>query len=189
MSRLNSGPHSQLEKIARDDGALAMNIHYATILEARHFIEEKTGYTLNFLKEWKRDGEAHITVINPVEYKKLLKDHLSIRELNALATQFHIQDSDVHAIGIGRSQALINQKMEETFYVVVQSHNLVLLRNAIRAQFNKNGGDLSSWENDYYPHITVGFTKRDLHASDGAKKDARSLDERFKMFPVKALDQ
>ena len=27
---------------------------------------------------------------------------------------------------------------------------------------------------DYYPHITIGFTKKDLHANDGIVKDLES---------------
>jgi hypothetical protein len=67
-------------------------------------------------------------------------------------------------------------KSEQAYYVVVQSEDLVNVRRAIFRKYCEKGGESSLWDpQHYYPHITVGFTKQDLHEeSNGVRKGANS---------------
>ncbi|OGT48298.1 MAG: hypothetical protein A3E82_05775 [Gammaproteobacteria bacterium RIFCSPHIGHO2_12_FULL_38_11] len=58
------------------------------------------------------------------------------------------------------------------------------IRRQIYQEYLANGGTRQAWDPDhYYPHITVGYSLRDLHESDGVIKDvAHSLDNRFELF-------
>lgn len=61
---------------------------------------------------------------------------------------------------------------KSTVYLVVQSPDLVERRKALRNQFERNGGRTGDFDADrFFPHITVGFTGRDLHESDGVIKN------------------
>jgi len=53
-----------------------------------------------------------------------------------------------------------------TYFIVVDAPFLKTWR--------KTRWGLNEEKFPYYPHITLGFTERDLHLQDGAVKDARS---------------
>ena len=60
---------------------------------------------------------------------------------------------------------------EFTYFVVVQSEDLISIRKKIQDSFVGKGGDKNDFNPlNYFPHITLGFTKRDLHESDGVIK-------------------
>lgn len=57
----------------------------------------------------------------------------------------------------------------------VNSPDLVAIRKEIQELYVSRGGDGRLFEaNHYYPHITVGFSKQDLHEADGVIKDKNS---------------
>lgn len=120
-------------------------------------------------------GEAHITVVTPIEYNEVLKTKLSMKEIDNLAKEANIQSSKFETVCLGKGSLEIEKKLEQTFYVVVRSQALLKIREAIQKLFIKKGGDGNLFKpSQYYPHITLGFTKRDLHESDGVTKDERS---------------
>lgn len=121
-------------------------------------------------------GEAHITVITPVEYWKVLKPKgLSMDEINGLARERNIQATNFEVVCLGRGETLLDKKTEQAYFVVVTSPQLVNFRKDIQSLFVAKGGSAADFVPDqFYPHITLGFTKRDLHESDGIIKDARS---------------
>ena len=118
-------------------------------------------------------GEAHITVLTPPEYWKVGR-HLPISQINDLiATQ--VQQIRFDSLCLGRGRATIDGKEESTFFVVVRSPDLVRLRYEIQKAFLTAGGAASDFDpEEFFPHITVGFTKRDIHIDAGVIKDVRS---------------
>lgn len=123
----------------------------------------------------KTRGEAHITVVTPIEFDKVLKKKMSIQEIDALAKAQGIQSFSFEAKCVGMGKATIKGKEERTYFVVVHSEDLLRLRKEIHDQFVKNGGDTHAFDpNNYYSHITIGFTARDLHEADGVIKGTNS---------------
>ena len=125
-------------------------------------------------------GEAHVTVLTPPEYDQL-KAQISIDEINAIALALGIQNVKVKPFCLGRGDAVIEGKREQTYYVVVEAEGLRKIRLAIAAEFVKRGGSSAVFDAEhFFPHVTVGFTKRDLFDQDGVVKDqnscVRSLD-------------
>jgi len=124
----------------------------------------------------KNRGDAHVTVITPVEYEDVLKSHLSISEIHDLAEKFKLQEASFKAICLARSIAdLKDHPQESTYYVVLEAPDLVQFRRRVFEAFVAKGGSSKTFDPEhFYPHITIGFSLRDLHESDGVKKDKSS---------------
>jgi 2'-5' RNA ligase len=119
----------------------------------------------------KNRGEGHITVISPVEYSKVLKNKISMEEINQIALAHRIQSSRFKIVCLGKGTV----KKMETYFLVLESQDLIHLREEIYEQFVKNGGDMKAFDPHlFYPHITLGFTDQDLHFEQGVVKDRRS---------------
>jgi 2'-5' RNA ligase len=118
-------------------------------------------------------SEAHITVLTPPEWN-VLKRVLKIEKLNA---QFgkRLQRASFEALCLGKFSLQVEGKNESTYYVVVRSPELVKIRKELQELFVAGGGKPTEFDPlSFFPHITVGFTSRDFHLSDGAAKDART---------------
>ena len=166
----------------RFDTSLAMNLYYAPVLSLRSQLERALGKKLDFYKAWNKNGEAHITVITPLEYYDVLKKYISIEEIEKIAIKNNIQQSDLEVLGLGRGEKELEGKLEETYFLIFRSDNLLKIRHEVYKEFLKNGGALKDFDpEDFFPHVTVGYTKRDLHITDGIYKDIRSLDKRFSL--------
>jgi 2'-5' RNA ligase len=165
------------------DSALAMNLPYEPAMNARLDIAVLLGQKLDYFKGWNPRGEAHITVITPGEYWDALRQKLTMAEINAIALDLCIQSSDVRPLGIGSGRAVLNGKMEETFFFISESQNLLRIRREIARRFEEKGGRQGLFDPEkFYPHITIGYTLRDLHIQDGVIKDiAHSMDGRMEL--------
>lgn len=163
------------------DTALAMNVQYAPIKLIRNKLSKALGHDLKFFTLWDQEGEAHITVITPVEYSAFLKKYVSIERIEQIALERGIQHSEFSILGLGRGEAWLNGKLEETYFIIVQSQNLNAIRAQIYQEYLQNGGPANLWSpTNFYPHITIGYSLRDLHESDGVIKDvAHTFDPRF----------
>lgn len=117
----------------------------------------------------KHRGEAHITILTPPEFN-LLKDKLTMKEIEAIAQAQGLQISQWTPVCLGRGQ----HKNESTYYVVVQSQDLFMIRQAISREYIARAGRNNFAADHFYPHITIGFTDRDLHEADGVIKDKNS---------------
>jgi 2'-5' RNA ligase len=152
------------------DSYLTMNLPYEPVSALYKQLEKQLG-----LKLISR-GEAHITIITPPEYFDVLRSKISIDEINQIARQMNVQKSKFEVLGVGRGEALIENTREQTYFIVVRSPELVNIRKKIFETFVKNGGDPHRFDPmNYNPHVTIGFTKRDLHESDGFIKGIGSL--------------
>lgn len=167
--------------------ALAMNISYQPILSLRRQIQESLyqGRPLKFLTAWEKAGEAHVTTIGPVEYQECMwstKRNLRIihmKEINRLAYMMGIQSSDLKVEGMGVAVKKF-RKPEYSHFVLVTSKNLLRIRNAVYKFFLSRGGDPSCWHpSRFFPHITVGYTHKDIHWPDVKKNKFHALDRRF----------
>ncbi len=165
------------EGLGAFDSYLVMNLPYSPMLDL--FQQVTTAETRTLINR----GEAHITVITPVEYWNALRPQgVSMSEINDIARTMDIQGSDFNILCLGRGSASINGVTEHTFYVVVESTDLMNLRREIEKLFVSKGGSLGKFDaTKYYPHITLGFTSRDLFESDGVFKDSNSCIGRIEL--------
>jgi 2'-5' RNA ligase len=148
---------------------LAMNLPYPPYQLLLKDVEASEGLSL------KNRGEAHITVISPVEYDQILKKHLSIAEIHKVATDFNIQKATFKPVCVGRGEKDLEGKPEKTYFVVVKGDDLIHLRGLVQAAYVKNGGQAQDFDPaKFTPHVTLGYTARDLHVEDGIRKDSGS---------------
>jgi len=165
------------------DSTLAMNIQYQAILNAKTQVEKILNKKLDFFKAWSTTGEAHVTTVTPVEYYEVLRKYLSMKDIDEIAKKNNIQKSDVKVLGIGSGKLEIDGKLEETYFVILKSQNLLKIRREIQKEFVKKGGNAKDFDAELFlPHITIAYTKRDLHITDGVYKDIRSFDSRFNLI-------
>ena len=152
---------------------LAMNINFRPVAALFERVDRALPSGLN---QSNRRTEAHITVISPVEYDRVLSRFVSISEIHRIARAMKIQSSPFKVLCLAESMAKIDGKQEKTYYLVVSSERLLQIRRAIYNLFVKRGGHPSQFDPDFfYPHITVGYTKDDLHfGQHGVHKNARS---------------
>ncbi|WII71079.1 hypothetical protein QJS83_11460 [Bdellovibrio sp. 22V] len=119
-------------------------------------------------------GEAHITVITPPEYKKIQKK-ISMKEIHALAEQMGLNNSPYKLLCVGKGAIKDRGEDISTYFVVVESDRLFQIRKAVHMLYTSKGGNAADFNAEqFYPHVTLGFTKRDLHFEDGVTKDASS---------------
>lgn len=169
LKRLES--NKLVSRFISHKNVLAMNIPYSPIKKIRSKINKELKLKLIFNKTWKILGEAHITVITPPEYNSIQK-YISISEINNIARINRIQSSDLQVLGIGSAK----NSESETFFVLVRSRNLIKIREEVFQFIKRKNKNFTYSVFDpywYFPHITVGFTKKDLHESDGVLKSAK----------------
>jgi len=124
--------------------------------------------------ELKSRGEAHITLLTPPEFKAF-QGKIPMSEIEA-ATKPILEKATFEVLCLG-SGKLKSQTSEpppasfETFFVVVQSKDLLEIRKVIHGLAQKHNVAKNFAPEDYYPHVTIGFTVRDLHQADGVIKD------------------
>ena len=178
-----STPKSQSEAILRvDPEVLAaqkldwtaksqyveMKVPYEPIAQLKKEIEAREGVTLQ------SRGEAHITVITPPEMS-VLRTRLSLEQINGTIEKSGIQSLPFQLQCLGRGQLKQGERRLATYFLVVKAPGLLQVRETLRQQFIAAGGERQSFVVERFrPHVTVGFTERDLHAEDGVIKDSRS---------------
>ncbi len=165
------GGNAQVHMFADERGApsyLGVALDHAPVQNLLNDIAAQTGLTL------RNRGESHITILNPVEMGRLLKDVPEalrpelIRRLSVAAATVGAH-RDFHILGLGHA----TQKAKQAYFLVVNSsaisnfrsqtvpeimasfaaeHDLTLTRTSV-----EGAGDL---------HITVGFVGGDVHGVD-----------------------
>ncbi len=143
---------------------LAMAVPFAPVEALRRLVDAHLGRALV------HRGEAHITVLTPPEYADIAP-YVTIEHIHALAAAANIQDIVFEVACLGRGDASLEGRVESTYFVVVESSGLRALRRQIFDAYVAGGGPPSRFDPEAWnPHITLGFTRRDLHASDGVHK-------------------
>jgi len=148
---------------------VAMNIHFNPV---KDLFKKLDVFMKGKLSKKNARTEAHITIITPPEFDFVLSKHLSIQELTNLAKEMNIQDSKFTIICVGKG----DYKEDSTFFLVVRSRKLKDYRKRVFDLYKKKGGDASKFDpNLFYPHITIGYTNKDLHLGPhGVKKGINS---------------
>ena len=119
---------------------LTMNLPYAPVQKLYKQVEAFEGGRL------KNRGEAHITVITPVEFWNVLKPQgLTMQEIQKIALAQKIQESRFEVSCLGQGRAQVKGHTEKTYYVVVQSKNLLRIRTLVQELFLKKGGKASAF--------------------------------------------
>jgi len=148
---------------------LALNINYPPIAELKAQIEAELRFTL------KNRNEAHITVISPVEYDHVLRNKITMDDIHRVAFARKLQAVSWRPLCVGKGTGKIDLREESTYYIVVESPELLGIREDIQKLFVAKGGNASDFDPKlFFPHITVGFSEKDLHYEDGVVKDLRS---------------
>ena len=159
--------HTYAEILLSDDGEneyVGLKLFYPQIEKTRGQLEAIIGHDL------KNRGEAHITILNPAEYAQV-RQTLSRAELKAVLQAKEIGAEQIVPICIGKGEAVIDGKPEQTYFLMVASIAINRVRSHITSAVAAKGGSFPL-PKVYNWHITLGFTKRDLHSSDGVIKDA-----------------
>lgn len=128
------------------NNVLAQNLPYEPFLKLRGLLETHFGKKLAYYQGWNTNGEAHITVITPVEYWQVLRPYLSIEEINQIAQEQNIQSAPVTVLGMGRGRLEINGQTEETYFVIVASPQLLNVRKAVYKEFIRRGGQAKDFD-------------------------------------------
>ena len=146
---------------------LVLNLPYLPIKKIASKIEK--AFELRLISR----GEAHITVLTTPEYGMIGKK-LSMSEINKMFKKT-LQKARFEVLCLGSGKTLLSGEKASTFYVVVRSNDLLQARKSIYEKYISKGGDEMNFDPlEYYPHITVGFTHKDLHINHGVIKDVRS---------------
>lgn len=158
------------------DAYLAMTLNYEPFKE---FVDKVDHFTYRAVQN---RGEAHITVITPPEFKDDLSKFVTIQEINEIAEKSDIQKSSYKPVCLGKGTLVENGKFLENYFIVVESESLLNIRKKVAELYHKRGG--SKFDPlHFYPHITLGFTDRDLHENAGIIKDARSCMKTLHIAP------
>ena len=145
-----------------------MKLPFEPAQELRLRLEDRLGSPL------KNRGEAHVTVITPVEFA-VLKPVMSLDEIAELANSQMPSRHRAKPICVGEGRATVDGNLEKTYFVVLSAPSLLRVRQAIAKEFIAKGGRSDAFiPDDFYPHVTLGFTKRDLFESDGVIKDEKT---------------
>lgn len=147
------------------DTYLTMDLPFSPYERLRREIEKKTG-------PLKHRGEAHITVITPPEFTKHLSPAgVTIEEIDFIAREMKIQSSRFRLVCVGKGEL----REMQTFYAVAESEDLMNLRRKVAKLYLSKGGSPTGFlPENFYPHVTLGFTERDLHETDGILKDEKT---------------
>ena len=119
-------------------------------------------------------GEAHITVVTPIEVQKISK-YVSFRQIITDAHHADLDAAEYHAVCIGNGSA----DRAQVYFIVVHSDKLLEFRRALQQQYQIPGDVFQA--DDFYPHITLGSTTRDLHEQEGVSSNKRSCVSTFDM--------
>ncbi len=150
---------------------VSIDLHYTPYEEILKQVKQKYG-------PMKSRGEAHVTVITPPEFNALLK-YMSAEDIQKSALIFTQNRPSIKQICLGRSQVNLAGVTESTFYVVIQSAELNQYRKALADSkaVPKSVFDPAL----FFPHVTIGFTNRDLHYEDGVRKNVSTCLQDFKL--------
>jgi hypothetical protein len=116
-------------------------------------------------------GEAHITVITPPEFFAM-QSVMGIDEINSIALAANIQSTVFYPYCLATQSAILNGVQQNSYNVLIHAPGLEKLRANIGKLVTQRGGVFDAA--NFTPHITVGFTLRDLFESDGVAKTAKT---------------
>lgn len=114
----------------------------------------------------KTRGEAHVTLISPPEMKVLRRSMTAVA-MTVLAHEMDIENNPFDVICLGKG---VKDQMA-TYFIVVRSPRWLEFRREVA---KRAGYPRDFAPEDFHPHITLGFTDRDLFIQDGVVKNEKS---------------
>ncbi|KAJ1891513.1 hypothetical protein LPJ71_007658 [Coemansia sp. S17] len=126
-------------------------------------------------------GEAHITVVSPPEYDRVLKPAgVTIEEIEDIARQCGLQSARLQPVCVGRFSGSLPHPMSEADNGTFLLYSLVVadvfgdlagIRQEVFKLYRKKGGEGALFQPEgFWPHVTLGFDRRDLFIEDGIYK-------------------
>ncbi|MES2803890.1 MAG: hypothetical protein V4654_15465 [Bdellovibrionota bacterium] len=112
-------------------------------------------------------GEAHITVITPPEFKTLTAK-ISAETIHQEWEEWKTKNFKKVCLGEGSLKE--KNLVFKTYYIVVEASELLAFREHLKNKYAVENFKASV----FYPHITLGFTEKDLHFEQGVIKDRKS---------------
>ncbi|KAJ1994732.1 hypothetical protein H4R33_000155 [Dimargaris cristalligena] len=124
-------------------------------------------------------GEAHVTVVTPPEFDRILAPvGITVADLDALALQAGLQHVPFKVLCVGRQRLVSPEKAADTleaYNLIVQADAWLDLRWDIWRLFVQRSGEPSAFDPaHFWPHITLGYSHRDLFVEDGMYKGINS---------------
>lgn len=148
---------------------LSLSLSYEPFKKLREQVEKVLTEESKTKIELKNRGEAHVTVVTPPEFTDSLAAQLSIEKVHEMAEALKMQESTaLEPICVGRGEAKIDGKLEYTYFLVVKAPKLLEVRKSLQEKAKGFDAD------HFYPHVTLGFTKQDLHEQQGVIKNEKS---------------
>jgi len=144
---------------------LGLPLNFAPIEEVRKELEKKIGRTLN------SKGEAHVTVITSPEWRTL-GQYLKMDVLDGLVVKEKMMGAKIKVKCLKKITATVNGKVEESWFVSLEAPELKEYRNEVWRRYVAAGGlpEDFDWKR-WHPHITVGFTAKEVHDEDKVTKE------------------
>lgn len=146
---------------------LGQELEFAPYEKVRTQVEKFIG------KRLKHRGEAHVTLITPPEMKVLLQSTTS-KAIQELAAKMDMGNTVFDVVCIGRG---VGKDRMETYFVVIKSPRFLEFREQVARLAQPSSRRLAQTSgfdpNSFYPHVTLGFTERDLHLQDGIQKNEK----------------
>ncbi|KAJ2084401.1 hypothetical protein H4R24_000031 [Coemansia sp. RSA 988] len=126
-------------------------------------------------------GEAHVTVVSPPEFDYVLKPAgVTIKEIEDIAINSNIQSARLKPICLGRFNGSLPKPIADTdrgnfmlySLVVADDHgDLLSIRQQIFKLYHDKGGEGALFQpKAFWPHVTIGYDRRDLFIEDGIYK-------------------
>lgn len=154
---------------------VSLDLEYARYKAIYEELVKKTG-TL------KSRGEAHITLITPPEFKALTATEgskITAEQIHAEYKKSGLTAQDFKEICLAQGELTIENKKMSTYFIVVKSKVFLKFRQKLAKMSHLKKSAFNAKQ--FYPHITIGFTDRDLHFEDGLKKDIKKCMKDFKI--------
>ena len=165
----------QVEPFVSHQGAGPMQNYLAQNLNEKAFSTIRVELENRLGRKLLHRNEAHLTIVTPIEFDQVLSSKIKMSEIDTLAQQMKIQEGKIKPVCLGRGSLTLSGQEQNTYYIVTDSDASFKIRQTIQNIFVKRGGKADQFNPDhFYPHITIGYTLRDLHYEDGVIKDERS---------------
>jgi len=105
-------------------------------------------------------------------------------EINYIANAMDIQNTRISPLCLGKASEKVDGKpdVNTVYFVVMSAPKLVEIRKEVFKLYVKKGGDGALFQPEaIWPHVTVGFTYRDMFIQDGVYKGLNSCIGRIEL--------
>ncbi|KAJ2004476.1 hypothetical protein H4R26_002491 [Coemansia thaxteri] len=126
-------------------------------------------------------GEAHVTVVTPPEFDFALKPAgVTMQEIESIAKRLDIQSARLQPVCVGRFSGALPRPALDADHGTFLLYSLVVadvfgdltdIRREVFKLYRKKGGNGALFQPEgFWPHVTLGYDRRDLFIEDGIYK-------------------